>query len=111
MGYQIFWLAYLLAGVIALACWFYLTRGLRNAYLRWCLRLPLVALCFTPVQLSNDVSGQLWFAPSIAAIAVELLSKNFAALMIYLPGLLVSVGVSLILALVIARLSSKRAAE
>lgn len=104
--YGLIWTVYGLASVLALLCLFWLTAGMNSAYLRWIVRMPFVALCFTPVQI--DVENTLWFAPSIAAIAIELVAKDVPAALQYVPMLLLNVFLAIIIGILIGWFTSKK---
>lgn len=104
--YGLIWSVYALASVLALICLFWLTAGIGNAYLRWAMRMPFVALCFTPVQV--DVENTLWFAPSIAAIAIELVANDVPAALQFVPILLLSVLLAVAIGLLLGWFASKR---
>jgi len=105
--YGLIWLLYGLASVLALICLFWLSAGISNAALRWLIRMPFVALCFTPVQVVGV--EQLWFAPRIAAIAIELVANDVAAALQYAPVLAVNVLLAMGVGLLIAWFSSRAA--
>lgn len=104
--YGLIWLIYGLASLLALMCLFWLTASIKSANWRWLIRMPFVALCFTPVQV--DVADTLWFAPSIAAIAIELLAKDVAAALQYVPLLLLSMLLAIAVGFLIAWFAGKK---
>lgn len=104
--YGLIWSVYGLACVLALICLFWLTAGIKSPTARWTLRMPFVALCFTPVQV--DIVSQLWFAPSIAAIAIELIAEDVATAVSYLPLLLMNVLLAIAVGFLIAWFIGKK---
>lgn len=106
MLYSLVWSAYSVACLVALLCLFWLTDGIPAAVIRWLIRMPFIALCFTPVQVQNAES--FWLAPAIAAVALDVLAGNVSAGLQYLPLLLGSVFVALVLGAAIGVLLGKK---
>lgn len=93
------WLIYAAASIVALACLFWLTRGISHAVVRWMVRMPFVALCFTPIQVPG--AQEYWFSPAIAALALELVKSNPDAIKQFVPALGFTIVLSLVLALLL----------
>lgn len=91
------WSVYSVAAILLFACAVWLTRGVAQPCLRWLFRLPLLALLFTPVLLVHE---PLWWAPAIAAIAIELLAGNMDAARGYLSQLLMVVVLAAVIVVV-----------
>lgn len=102
MTYELAWAIYAAACLVAILCFFGLTRPIKNAVVRWALRLPFIAVCFTPVYI--DGTEQIWFAPSIAAVALDLVAKDLDAAYIHALPLLVLAGLCLVLGVIVGLL-------
>ena len=95
--YSLTWLIYAAASLVALGCFFWLTKGISHAVVRWLIRMPFVALCFTPVQVPG--AEDYWFAPAIAALALELVKSNPDAISQFTPALMFTIALSLVIGL------------
>lgn len=102
MSYELAWVIYAAACLIAIVCFFGLTRPIKNTVIRWALRLPFISVCFTPVYV--DGTEQVWFAPSIAAVALDVVAKDMDAAFAHALPLLVVAGLSLVLGVIIGLL-------
>lgn len=106
MTYELAWAIYAVACLIATLCFFGLTKAIKPAAVRWALRMPFIALCFTPVYI--DGTEHIWFAPSIAALALDLVAKDIESAMNHLTPLVVMAVLSMVLGLIIGLLLSKK---
>lgn len=104
--YSLIWLVYIAACLVALLSLFWLTSGIKNAVLRWMLRLPFVALCFTPVQVSGI--EEFWLAPLMAALAMELVAGNNDAMISYGVPLAAGVALALVCGLLLGLLIQRK---
>lgn len=102
MTYELAWGIYAVACLIATLCFFGLTKAIKPAVVRWALRMPFVAVCFTPVYI--DGTEQIWFAPNIAALALELVAKDMDSAINHLMPLAVMTALSMVLGLIIGLL-------
>lgn len=106
MMYTLVWSVYSIACLLALLCLFWLTAGFSSPVLRWMIRLPFVALCFTPVQVPT--AEMFWLAPAIAAIAIDLVSGDVSAALNHLPQLLGSVALAAVAGLLLGMVLAKK---
>lgn len=109
MSYELAWAIYAAACLVAILCFFGFTRPIKNTVIRWALRLPIIAACFTPVYI--DGTEQIWFAPSIAAVALDLIAKDFESAYLHALPLVVLLGLSLVLGVIIGLLVKPRTAK
>lgn len=106
MNYDLAWAVYGIASLVAILCWFGLTRPISNGIVRWILRMPIIALCFTPLHI--DGGEGFWLAPAIAAVALDLVAKDIDLAIKHAMPLLIVLGISVVLGAVIGVLLGKQ---
>ncbi|CAA0121911.1 Uncharacterised protein [BD1-7 clade bacterium] len=90
------WLTYLVTSGLFFVAWFVLTADLRNVWVKMFLRFPMVAVVLMPVSVDFLHGETVRYAPVIAAVAVELVARNWSGMLSNLVLLGVAVALSLV---------------